>query len=96
MESAVRVLPDITTNKFTSSSITINATNIGNVSIPTSMNGYTPIGIVGIEKSGSGSSYLVFYEFRMEGNNARIYMRNVGSSNATVTITATILFKRNI
>ena len=67
------------------------------VTIPFSKPGYTALGIVGIRKTGSGHSYVTFYNEYINPTAGNIYvgLRNVSTNAITVEITAKILFVKN-
>ena len=79
----------------TSPTLAITAGSAGNVSFSVALSGYTPIGIVGIEKNGTASSYCVLYQYKIDGSNAKVYFRNVGTSDASITVTAYVLYRKN-
>lgn len=90
--------PIIKVSAFTSASLSISANTSGNVTIDCSETGYTPIGIVGVAKSGSYSSLCMLYEFRMDSTtptNARVYFRNIGSNDTSITVTVRVLMVKN-
>lgn len=85
----------ISTSSATSPTLAITAGSTGNVNFSVARSGYTPVGIVGIVKNGTGSSYCMLYEYRIDGSNAKVYFRNVGTSDASITITVYVLYRKN-
>lgn len=76
-------------------SLRINASTNGSVSItlPT-VTGYKPIGIIGISNS-HGANFCVTDFSLLNATSARVVMRNVSTSAATITITAKVLYVRS-
>lgn len=67
------------------------------ITIPISKDGYTALGLVGIRKTGTGHSYVMFYNqyINPDAGNCYIGVRNVNTSEVTVTVYAKILFVKN-
>lgn len=75
---------------------TVNATDVQTWSIDVSKSGYTPLGMVGFNKTGSGASWVLPYRWIITGNTLDLRMHNLHSSNNyTVTPIATILYLKN-
>lgn len=85
----------IKVSKFTTSAaLDVAAGAAGNISVNCSETGYVPLGILGISKSGTASSYCMIYEFHMDSSNstnARAYFRNIGTSDASITVSFSVL-----
>lgn len=71
--------------------ITANSTNSDfyNIQSPT---GYTPIGIIGMSRSGSSSTYVNIYNWYLRGTTIYWAGRNLHTSDATVTPTFYVLY----
>ena len=73
--------------------ISSGATSIerGYVSAPLDTpTGYTPLGILQYQGSGTGGFYL--QELRISGSNAQAYVRSIAGSASSLTVTFTVLF----
>ena len=55
--------------------------------------GYTPLGILGIQ--GSGSTGMMITDYYLDGTTAYIWSQNTTSSSKTVSYVITILYKKN-
>ena len=82
----------IATERHASSAFSVNAGATGFVDITIGMSGYTPIGIVAID--GSGTSGLAYSDIYMANNTTvRVYYQNNSSSNKTsVTLYVRVLY----
>lgn len=79
-----------------SSTLSVAAGSVNNISIPCSSSGYTPLGILGITKIGTNSSYCIPYEFFVDNSeNAKVYLRNIGTGDASITIGVYVLLKKS-
>ena len=81
----------------TSTQTTVGANGYsGALSVNVAKSGYTPIGIVGISKSGGSSLYCFVSNYSISGNNITFYLRNTYNGSATVTTTFSVLYKKNL
>lgn len=76
-------------------SIAAGSRSEGTIAI-TSRTNYTPIGIVGYELSGTGAGSCFMAKLRVVGTNVEYYIRNTGTSAASVSLTVDILYKATI
>jgi hypothetical protein len=81
----------LTTGTVTATgSVAANSTGSGTATA--SKTGYTPIGILGFEPSGSNYGHLNIYNMSLSGSTVTWRGFNFGSSTAEVTMTITILY----
>ena len=71
-------------------SVAANATGSGTATA--SKTGYTPIGILGFEPSGSNYGHLNIYDVSLSGSTVTWRGYNFGSNTAEVTMTITVLY----
>ena len=78
-----------------SGSATISGNTNGSVSItlPT-ISGYTPVGIMAIQNSHGANFCITDYRIT-SGTEARVVMRNLASTAATITVTVKVLYVRS-
>ena len=57
--------------------------------------GYTPIGIIGITKTGTNSSRCFIYEYEISSNHAVVYCRNTSNTATTIRMTVDVLYVKN-
>lgn len=79
---------------------TISGSNYGNGSLSVAKTGFTPIGIVGMHlqnatNSGSNNTLCAVHSFYLSGTTAYWIVRNTGSSQAKIKVTATILYAKS-
>lgn len=91
--SMIKKSMDITTGYFSKNNIAVGANAFVEETYNVSKSGYTPIGIITINKSGSGSGHCVISQFRISDNNAIVAIRNLNSTAATVSMSITVLYK---
>ena len=72
--------------------VTVAASGIGTATIETAKTGYTPIGIVGIRKSGSSHGTCAIAAYYLDGTTATILLANTSATARTITVRATILY----
>ena len=79
------------------SSTSINSNSFTSASVSITKTGYTPISICGVNVSGTGAANCVVGSFYFSDSNTKVYcrIRNTGSSQATVTCTASILYVKS-
>jgi hypothetical protein len=81
----------LTTGTVTATgSVAANATGSGTATA--SKTGYTPIGILGFEPSGSNYGHLNIYNVSLSGSTVTWRGYNFGSDTASVTMTITVLY----
>lgn len=78
-----------------SASVTVPASNAGTLSVNMAKSGYTCVGIVGVQPTGSGSSMSYIYGFYMVGNTAYVYFRNTTATARTFTTYVTGLYVKS-
>lgn len=84
-----------TYSKVSSSTPITPGDNTFYVEFNTVPSGYTAVGIVGVNTSGTGSSSLRLRGFFLSTNKAGIKLRNEGSSNLTaITVAVDVLYVR--
>lgn len=65
-------------------------------SINIARSGYTPLGIVGITKSGAGSGYVDIAAYSISGNTASIQLHNANNgARSTIGVVVTVLYVAN-
>lgn len=89
--------PAIKTKAF-SASVTIEGSSTGTMTITPeeiALTGYTPIGVVGVNKTGSAQAYVVVYRFGITSTgNLQVGLTNTTDTSKTTTVTATVLYQR--
>ena len=70
----------------------VSANSTGSGTATASKTGYTPIGILGFEPSGSNYGHLNIYNMSLSGSTVTWRGFNFGSSTADVTMTITVLY----
>ena len=85
----------IETDIKTSNAISVAASSYATATVDVSKSGYTPLGILQINKSGSASGYCVPSDWSISGNTASVFLRNTSTSAATVTVSLTILYRKD-
>ena len=81
--------------KTTSSAVSVAASSYATATVDVSKSGYTPLGILQINKTGSASGYCVPSNWSISGNTASVFLRNTSTSAATVTVSLTILYRKD-
>lgn len=81
--------------KTSSSSVSVAASGYATATVDVSKSGYTPLGILQIDKTGSASGYCVPSNWSISGNTASVFLRNTSTSAATVTVSLTILYRKD-
>lgn len=81
--------------KTTSSAVSVAASSYATATVDVSKSGYTPLGILQIDKTGSASGYCVPSNWSISGNTASVFLRNTSTSAATVTLSLTILYRKD-
>ena len=79
----------ITTDNFTSNSITINANSTYSYTFNVAKTGYTALGILWVD---AASNDLALSKYSQFGNSAYIRFRNITSSAITTTFTIKVLY----
>lgn len=92
--STVPMFP-LVTDKFTSDEITVSANGTASATMDAAKAGYTPLGIINIQKSGTGNSAVAISAFRMSENSVGIGLANTASAARTLSVTATVLYRKN-
>lgn len=89
MSGGYKLLTTDTVN--VSLSVSASSTNTGSVSA--SKTGYTPIGVIGIEASGSSSTFCNVYKCCLSGSSISVGARNMHESNtATLNLAIDVLY----
>lgn len=77
----------------TSSQFNISGSSASDLQINIAKTGYVPIGILGLETGGLGSSYLFPYRFRVSGNIAYVSVRNsTSTARSNMTVSVNVLY----
>lgn len=76
------------------SATSVAANGYASATVDCSKSGYTPIGVVGIHKTGSASGYSVPSNYYFNGNTLTVELRNTSSSAATVNIQVFVLYQK--
>lgn len=87
-------IPGFTTESFTSGSITVASYGAETSTLNATKTGWVPIGIIGISKAGAGNGSLTFTAFYISENNAIVSLYNTANASRTLTVTATVLYRR--
>lgn len=77
-------------------SVEIPANGVRSVSANVEKSGYTPLGIVGVTKTGSNNGDAVVSTFNVSGTTATVSLRNQGSATRTPSVTAKILYIKTL
>ena len=77
-----------------SGSATIAASTTGAVQGDITLSGYTPIGIVRIQKSGTNASYCTIARFNFSATEWTIGLYNNRNAEATCNVTITVLYEK--
>lgn len=86
----------LSTATYSGSIASIAAEQSQSVSINVARSGYTPIGIVGITKSGGGSGYVDIAAYSLSGNTATVQCHNANSgARSNIGVTVTVLYVAN-
>lgn len=97
-ESVLASVADLfVVEEFTATDVAVAGSTATPVTIPVSKTGYTPLGMVGVRKTGSGHTSAVIYQdfYDADSGNAYVGLRNISSSALTVTIAVKMLFVKN-
>lgn len=79
-----------------SSALSVSAGGFATASFSISKSGYTPLGIVGITKSGTQYTTSVLLAYYISGSTAYVTWRNTATSTgASLTTTVYVLYKKN-
>lgn len=78
-------LPSITVETVSTSSFNIATNNAVETTISIAKTGYTPLGIIGYNLTGSGVSFCCPYHLYSSGNTAYYAFRNNGNGQVSVT-----------
>lgn len=78
-----------------SSSVSLTKETYNSGSFSVSKNGYTPLGIVGYEISGSRSNYMNLYRHYISGTTYYWSIRNNSSDTVSDTLTVYVLYSKN-
>ena len=77
-------------------SVEMPANSVRSVSASVAKSGYTPLGIVGITKTGSNQGDAIVSTFNVSGTTATVSLRNQGSATRTPSVTAKILYIKTL
>ena len=81
---------------FSKASISINANNyISGQTLDVTKSGYTTIGLLGVWCTGTNVSFAMPYQTYLDGNTVRFNIRNFGTSAASLTFYARVLYKES-
>ena len=78
-----------------STTLSLPASNTATASINMAKTGYTLLGIVGVQPTGSGSSMGYIYGFYVSGNTANVYFRNTTATARSFTVIVTGLYVKS-
>lgn len=82
-------------DNFTKNSNVISASSTASVTIDITKAGYTPIGIIRIQKSGTAQADVALNRFQISGNEAQIGLLNTKNTERTVNIGITVLYQKS-
>lgn len=86
----------LSTATYSGSISSIAAEGSQSVNINVARTGYTPIGIVGITKSGAGSGYVDIAAFSLSGTTATVQCHNANNgARSTIGVVVTVLYVAN-
>ena len=78
-----------------SAATSVNAGASATVTIDCAKTGYTPIAFAGIAKGGGANGVCAITAFYLDGNNAKVSLHNPSSTNASVSVTVSMLYAKN-
>lgn len=81
--------------KATSSATSVAANSYTTIPIDVSKSGYTPLGVLLLEKTGGSSLYCVPSSWTLSGNTLSVQIRNTAAIDASVSIGVTILYQKS-
>lgn len=77
-----------------SGSTTISGNNVAAVQGDFALSGYTPIGIIRVQKSGTNASYVSITRFHLSATQWIIGLYNNRSDEITCTVSITVLYEK--
>lgn len=80
--------------KDLSGSATVSASSTGVVQNTVTLSGYTPIGIIRVQKSGTNASYCSITRTHITATDWIIGLYNNRNADATCNVTVTILYEK--
>lgn len=86
------VMPVIAFEDFTQNSVSVSSSGSATATINVAKTGYTPMGIIRIQKSGTGFADIAINRFEIDGNNALIGLTNVKSTARTINLAIRVLY----
>lgn len=95
VSSGVANIPSLSVDTVSSESVSISSGGYQTVSISATKTGFTPIGIIGYEITGSNSQNIEAYRMYLNGTNAEARLKNVGPNTYTPSVTFYVLYKSN-
>lgn len=93
--STIRTQMPYVVKSTASEEVTIGAGATISVTQTATLDGYTPIGIVGVNKTGASSGLVAVSRFWIASGNAYIALVNTSSASRTVTVSAHVLYQKN-
>ena len=93
VSSGVANIPALSVDTVASQSVSISGGGYQTVSVSASKPGFTPIGIVGYQITGSNSQNIEPYRMYLNGTNAEARLKNVGSNAYNPSVTFYVLYK---
>lgn len=93
VSSGVANIPTLSVDTVSSSSVSISGGGYQTVSVSASKPGFTPIGIVGYQITGTNSQNILPYRVYLNGTDAEARLKNVGSNTYNPSVTFHVLYK---
>ena len=87
---------NLTVQTKTGSAVSVNAGAVySNATVNVALSGYTPLGVVGWEVTGTNASYAMIFKVSLSGTTVSISGRNMASSAASWTPKVNVLYVKN-
>lgn len=81
---------------FSKASLSVNANNyLANQTLDVTKSGYTAIGLLGVWCTGTNVSFAMPYQTYLDGNTVKFNIRNFGTTAASLTFYARVLYKES-
>lgn len=90
----VKLLP-IHTQTFSKATGNVPASSYLDITVNVAVTGYTPVGIIGIKLTGTGTAALYISEFSINGTDAEVTLRNSATAARSGTIAVTALYVKS-
>ena len=96
VSSGVANIPSLVVDTATASDISVSANSTKAFQVDVTKTGYTPLGVVGYNWSGTGRSHFIIYNMSLSGNTVSMAFGNEnGNARSGMGITLYVLYKSN-